>query len=147
MNDDLTLFEGGSAVDDRGEVGFINELDLSGVRRLYTVSNHSPGLVRAWHAHKKEAKFVSVLVGAAVVAAVRIDDWASPSKELPVQRYVLSSNKPRVLYIPAGFANGAMTLAADTRLLYLSTATLEESREDDFRFPARYWDPWHVEER
>jgi len=147
MNDDIALFEGGSAVDDRGEVGFINELDLGGVRRLYTVSNHSPGLVRAWHAHKKEAKFVSVLVGAAVVAAVRIDDWASPSKELPVQRYVLSSNKPRVLYIPAGFANGAMTLAADTRLLYLSTATLEESREDDFRFPARYWDPWHVEER
>ena len=33
------------------------------------------------------------------------------------------------------------------RLLWFSTATLAESAADDYRFPARYWDCWKVEER
>lgn len=147
MKDELTLIEGGAAVDDRGVLGFINELDLGDVRRMYTVANHAAGYVRAWHAHRREAKFVSVVSGAAIVGAVQIDDWEAPSKDLPVHRYVLSASKPSILYIPPGFANGAMTLTADTKLLYLSTATLEDSKGDDVRFPARYWDPWRVEER
>jgi hypothetical protein len=31
--------------------------------------------------------------------------------------------------------------------MFFSTSTLEESLRDDIRFPARYWDPWQVEER
>lgn len=30
---------------------------------------------------------------------------------------------------------------------HLGVTAAEENREDDVRFPARYWDPWHVEER
>jgi dTDP-4-dehydrorhamnose 3,5-epimerase len=52
-----------------------------------------------------------------------------------------------VLYIPPGYANGAMTLTSDTMIQYFSTATLEESKGDDIRFDARLWDPWQVEER
>jgi dTDP-4-dehydrorhamnose 3,5-epimerase len=144
---EIELIEGGTSVDDRGEVLFLNEVDFSRVRRFYTVANHTPGFVRAWHAHRREAKFVFVVQGAAVVAAVRIDDWENPSKAAKVHRYVLSSRKPTVLYIPPGFANGTMTLTADTTLIYFSTVSLEESRADDTRYDARYWDPWHVEER
>ena len=52
-----------------------------------------------------------------------------------------------MLEIPAGYANGAMSLLPGTRLMYLSDATLDGSLGDDFRYPARHWDPWHVEER
>jgi hypothetical protein len=38
-------------------------------------------------------------------------------------------------------------LAPQTKLLYVSDASLEASLEDDIRFPARYWDPWQVAER
>jgi hypothetical protein len=40
-----------------------------------------------------------------------------------------------------------MSLSPSTKLLYLSDATLDASLDDDIRFPARHWDPWHVAER
>jgi dTDP-4-dehydrorhamnose 3,5-epimerase len=142
-----TFIPGGLAVDDRGEVGFANDFAFDGVRRFYTVSNHGRGFVRAWHGHRREAKYVTVTAGAAVVAAVRVDDWENPSPALVPGRWVLSAAKPSVLYIPAGYANGFMSLTEDTRLMFFSTATLEESAGDDVRFDARLWDVWNVVER
>ena len=43
------LIEGGLAVDDRGEVGFINDFNFDRVKRFYWVSNHISGFIRAWH--------------------------------------------------------------------------------------------------
>ena len=142
-----TLLEGGLSVDDRGSVSFVNSFDFSGVKRFYAVSNHRAGFVRAWHAHRREAKYASVVQGAAIMGAVKIDDWEAPSKTSQPFRAVLSAEKPAVLYIPAGYANGFMSLTADTKILFFSTSSLEESRGDDVRYPARYWDIWTVEER
>lgn len=141
------LIPGGLAVDDRGTLRFANEFQFDGVRRFYMVSNHSVGLVRAWHAHRHEAKYVFVVSGAAIVGAVEIDDWSLPGKDMEVQRYVLSADKPGILFIPPGFANGFKSLTQDTRLMFFSTATLEQSRRDDVRYDAHYWDIWSVEER
>jgi dTDP-4-dehydrorhamnose 3,5-epimerase len=141
------LIEGGLAVDDRGEVTFVNEFDFRGVKRFYTVSNHRAGFVRAWHAHRREAKFVTVVQGAAIVAAVAIDNWKAPAKDAEVHRFVLSAKQPAVLYIPPGYANGFMSLTPETRLVFFSTSTVEESRDDDVRYDARYWNPWDVMER
>lgn len=141
------LIEGGRAIDDRGSVSFVNDFDLAGIKRFYVIRNHRQGFVRAWHAHRREAKYVTVLAGAAVVAAVRIDDWEKPSRDAQVDRYVLSAEKPAVLYIPAGFANGFMSLTTDAQLAIFSTSSVEESRGDDIRYEARYWDVWSVEER
>ena len=141
------LINGGLAVDDRGQVAFVNDFDFKGIRRFYMVSNHSVGSVRAWHAHKKEAKYILIVKGVALVGAVAIDDWERPSKEAEVHRYVLSEKIPKVLYIPAGYANGFMSLTKDAQLIFFSTSTLEESLDDDIRYDSRYWDIWSVEER
>lgn len=141
------LIPGGIAIDDRGELAFANDFHFEGVKRFYTVRNHRQGFVRAWHAHRREAKYVLAVSGAAVVGAVRIDNWDTPGKELPVERFVLSANKPSVLYIPPGYANGFMSLTEDLRLMFLSTATLEESAGDDVRYESRYWNIWQVIER
>jgi len=141
------LIPGGLSVDDRGEVGYVNGFDFSGVKRFYTVANHRAGFVRAWHAHRNEAKYVTVTDGAALVGAVEIDDWQNPSRNLEVTRHVLSARNPCVLYVPAGYANGFMSLTPDARLVFFSTATVEESRSDDIRFDARHWDIWTVVER
>ena len=58
MNHELKFFAGGSAVDDRGKLQYCNDFDMAEVRRFYVVSNHETRFVRAWHAHKQEAKFV-----------------------------------------------------------------------------------------
>lgn len=141
------LIEGGLAVDDRGKVAFVNDFSFEGVKRCYMVSNHRVGFVRAWHAHRREAKYIMVVKGEAIVAAVAIDDWDNPAKDSPINRYILSEQKPAVLYIPRAYANGFMTLSPDTLIMYFSTSSLEESQGDDIRYHARYWDPWQVEER
>jgi len=134
-------------VDDRGQVAFVNGFDFAGVRRFYAVSNHRQGFIRAWHGHKQEAKYVAVVQGSALVCAVKVDDWANPSKDAQIHRHVLSQQKPSVLFIPAGFANGFMSLTEDAKLIFFSTSTVEESRNDDIRFESRHWDPWQVVER
>ena len=141
------LIEGGLVVDDRGVFGFVNGFDFSKIKRFYLVANHKVGFVRAWHAHKKESKYVVAVKGSALVGAVKIDNWSKPSRDAKVWRYVLAENKPAVLYIPFGYANGFMGLTKDAKLMFFSDQTLEKSRADDFRFDARYWDPWQVAER
>lgn len=141
------LIGGGIHVDDRGETVFVNAFDFRDVKRFYTIANHRSGTVRAWHGHKREAKYVSAVRGAFLVCCVKIDDWEGPSKELHIHRFVLAEHSPAVLYIPAGHANGLMSLADDAKAIVFSTATLQESATDDFRFPARMWDAWSIEER
>jgi dTDP-4-dehydrorhamnose 3,5-epimerase len=141
------LLAGGLSVDDRGEVGFVNDFGFEGVKRFYTVSNHRQGFVRAWHGHQREAKYVLAVGGAALIGVVPVDNWDQPSRDAPVERFVLSTHKPAVLYIPAGHANGFMSLTADLKLVFFSTASLEESQADDFRYDARYWDIWGIVER
>lgn len=143
------IIEGGFAIDDRGQITFANGFALGKVRRFYMVENFSTQTVRAFHGHRREEKFVFVVHGSALVAAVRIDDSIRPSREAQPCRFVLSDRQPRILQIPAGFANGFRVLEPGTKILFFSTATLEESKADDCRFPFDYWGEqvWKVEPR
>ena len=141
------IIKGGIAFDDRGYVSFVNDFSFDQVKRFYLVENYSANFVRAWHAHRHESKMVSVIKGSAIIAAVEIDDWDRPDRDAEVHRWVLSAGAPAIVTIPAGYANGFMSLEPHTTLAYFSTATLEESAGDDVRYPADYWNPWTVEPR
>ena len=143
------LLEGQCSVDDRGQLTFCNTFDFKGVKRFYMVENHSTQVIRAWHGHMKESKVLFVVSGAAIAAAVKLDDSKNPGKDHPIHRFVLSSKKPSLLYIPAGFANGFRFLEKGTKLMLFSSSSLEESKNDDFRFPHDYWgeEVWKVKHR
>lgn len=143
------MIEGGLAVDDRGSVGFVNDFNFSGVRRFYKVENFSRDVIRAFHGHLREGKYVYVVSGSIILAAVPLDDLKSPSRNAQVARYVLSARKPAVVFVPPGYANGFRALEDGTQVLFFSTSTLEESKGDDYRFPADYWGSqiWEVENR
>ncbi len=136
-------------MDDRGQLTFANDFSFEGIRRFYMVENFSTDVVRAFHGHVHEEKYVLVVSGAALVAAVLMDHPVQPSKANPVQRFVLSEKKPAVLYVPAGYANGFRPLQPGTKIMFFSSATLEESKSDDHRFPFDYWgkEVWSVENR
>jgi dTDP-4-dehydrorhamnose 3,5-epimerase len=131
------MFEGKVVADDRGTVKFVNDFNFEGVRRFYMVENHRRGYIRAWHGHKKEGKYIFVPSGAALIGAVALD-----TRTIPPEKFILCEEIPKVLWIPPGYANGAMTLREGTKIIYFSTATLEETKGDDERFPYDTWDIW-----
>ena len=144
---EIKLISGDIAIDDRGSVSFVNDFNFKGVKRSYTVENHKVGFIRAWHGHKKEAKYVHVISGSALIAAVKVDDWNSPSKSLEVNKFTLSENKPSILFIPPGYANGFKSLTANTKIVFYSTASLDESAGDDYRFDYNFWNIWEDDYR
>lgn len=143
------LIEGGIAVDDRGQLIFANDFDFRDVKRFYMVENFDLDTIRAWHGHQRETKYAFVASGSAIVAAVEMDNLEAPNQTNEVHRFVVSARKPAILHIPAGYANGFKALENGTRIIFFSTATLEESRGDDYRFPVDYWGEqvWQVGHR
>ena len=143
------LIPGGLAIDNRGELTYNNEFrfDKVNIKRFYMVSNHESHFIRAWHAHKKEAKYATVVKGIALIGAIKIDNWNKPSKKLHINEFILSEKNPAILYIPAGYANGFMNLIKDTKIIFFSTSVLEESKGDDYRFDSHYWNCWTIKER
>lgn len=130
---------GGRSVDERGVVSFVNDFDFKGVKRFYVIQNHAPLTIRAWHGHKTESKYVFVVSGAARIAWVPI---VNPDKK-PPESVAMMGSYPHVLFIPPGFYNGSQTLVSGTKIIYFSTATLEESNNDDIRMSPNKWaDIW-----
>jgi len=149
LNKKPYLIEGGLAVDDRGQLTFANDFNFSNVKRFYMVENFSQDVIRAFHGHLKEEKYVLVVSGSAIIAVVEMDNTTKPKKSNEVHRFILSSRKPCILHIPAGYANGFKALEENTQIIFFSTSSLEESKGDDYRFPYDYWgkEIWQVENR
>ena len=141
MNDNSVphLMGGGIASDARGSVSFVNPFNFSGVKRFYVIENAVMGLPRAWHGHRTEHKFVYVASGRAVICAAHMDTGR-------VLRFVMDEATPAVLHIPAGWANGSMSLEPNTKIIHFSTVSLKESEGDDERSPLdAFVDVWHSE--
>jgi len=137
MESKVTLYKGGLFADDRGFLKFINDFNFEGVKRFYQVENYERGFIRAWHGHKKEGKYVYVVQGSAIVGAVNMETQA-------VEKFILSAAKPEILWIPAGYYNGFKTLEENTKLIFFSTSTIDESKGDDIREEYDKWDIWDI---
>lgn len=135
------LLNVGKSEDQRGYVEFYNELKLDYYKRFYIVSNPIEGTVRAWHGHKIEEKLIKVLNGEFLICLVKVDNWDQPSKNLEILEYKLNENSG-LLYVPSGYANGAINLNSDSKVMYFSSLVLEDSINDDYRFDSKYWNPW-----
>ncbi len=148
--DEVRLIEGRKIIDDRGALSCVNGFDFKGVKRAYMVENHDSHFTRAWHGHKLEGKYVQVVSGSAIVAAVPLkafDKHMTPVFDFP-DRYILASDVPSVLWIPPGYANGFKNLIADTKIMFYSTCSFEEAKGDDYRWPCTYFsDCFEIEER
>ena len=134
------IINGNLFVDDRGTLRFVNDFDFSGVKRFYQVENHRRDFIRAWHGHKKEGKYVYVIDGTALVGVVNME-----TEE--INKFILSSKQPKILWIPPGNYNGFKTLEENTKVIFFSTTTLEESMGDDIRQPYDKWNIWEEDYR
>jgi dTDP-4-dehydrorhamnose 3,5-epimerase-like enzyme len=139
------LIEGGFSADDRGVLAFFNAMDFSKIKRFYIVDNFSTETIRGWHGHMKEEKFAIALSGAALFVVCPID---APAKQLlTADRETVTLLSDRILWIPAKCAHGFRCLVPMTRILFFSTATLEESKADDYRWAITETELWKVKNR
>lgn len=134
--------------DDRGIFGPIMN-DLNGlklehnnpkksisIKRVYYVYNHAVGTTRGWHMHRKEFKVFAILNGAAKFMALKLD---KKGDKVDLKSFASSTRLPKLIVIPPGWANAWMSLEHDTILLCLSSSTLEQSIDDDVRYPIDKW--------
>ena len=146
------IIRGGSKLDDRGVLSYVNDFDFAGVVRFYLIENHAPGFIRAWHGHRREAKFVFVVSGTAMICAAPLEAFekyeGGDFKQAGIFRRVLSGHRPAIMYIPPGYANGAMAIKPDTKIMHFSTLRMGEDPGDDVRFPAEIFkEVWLVKSR
>lgn len=133
------LLDGSIFIDERGLVISFNNFNFNNIKRFYQVENFNSSIIRAFHGHKKEAKYVRVLSGAILVCLVEISNFVEPDKNAQIEKFVLSEQKPQILYIPPHYANGFKILQPKTKVIFYSTSDLKSSKKDDFRFPYNYW--------
>lgn len=135
----MQIITGGTHTDKRGTISFVNDFDLTAVKRMYCIEHPDTETFRAWQGHQKEQKWFFVTKGIFEIALVQPDNWQYPSKDLSVQLIRLSAKEPQVLHVPGGYANGFRALEPDSKLLVFSDFFVDESKLDDFRFDTGYW--------
>ncbi len=135
-----------SISDDRGLlIPFTDDIDHQLFRRCYRVENYGKGIIRGLHYHMKEIKIFTIVSGAGKFitlelppdlatenASEKIKDFVSKNPK-NIKSFVLSSRHHGVLFIPAGFANGWVSLEDHTILVSLSNLRYEEAKDDDIR--------------
>lgn len=129
------IINGNIYVDDRGYLVYSNDFDMSRIKRFYAVENINTNVVRAFHGHRKEEKYVLVISGTALFVIAKMEE---NNKLVNPQRFVLSARSPKILYIPSGYSNGFKSLEDKTKIIFFSTLDINESRNDDYR------DKWNV---
>lgn len=133
------IIEGGIHTDHRGQISFVNGMVFDAIVRFYIISNSEEQPLRAWQGHRIDNKYFYCVQGSIRVHFVKVDNWESPSKDLPVESVLLSANESKVLHIPEGYANAIESLEAGSKLISFSTLPLEHTAEDDVRFPPEMW--------
>lgn len=136
----MHVIQGNTHTDHRGTVRFVNDFTFDGIKRFYIITHPDTTTIRAWQGHKLETKYFYVTKGSYLINWIEIDNWQQPSKDLNINIHTLSITQSEILIIPPGHATGFKALEPDSTMIVFSDMSLEESKEDDFRFPVEYWD-------
>lgn len=134
------LIKGSIFTDERGKLNFINTLDMSAIVRFYEIAPRNTGIIRGWQGHREEKKWFYCHTGAFVVNLIQMDDFENPSSYLKPERFLLEAKNPKVLEISGGYATGFKAVEENSIFQVFSNFSLEQSKNDDFRYPIEKWD-------
>ena len=133
-----TLISGNCHQDERGQLFYNNDFDTTCIKRMYVIENHSVDFVRAWQGHKIEQRWFSAVQGRFNIQLIAVDNWDTPSENLPRIEYHLHSEKLDILYIPAGYISSIQALEEKSKLVVMADYHLGELN-DEFRYPMNYF--------
>lgn len=132
--------EGAGFSDERGKLRFFNTFDMHEIVRFYEVAPSDSQTIRAWQGHENEKKWFYCNTGSFMVHLIKVNDPHNPSEDIIPEKFLLDANKPSILEIPGGYANGFRAMEEGSKLLVFSNFGLEESKKDDFRYPVEKWE-------
>jgi dTDP-4-dehydrorhamnose 3,5-epimerase-like enzyme len=135
----LSFIKGGFAEDARGRIRFVNDFDMSQVKRFYIIKNADTDLIRGWRAHRIEQRWFYVLSGSFVIDIVTIDNWEQPTQSLSVEKIHLKDTDNSVFYLSTGYATTIQAASENAELLVFGDYGIEHASEDDYTYPLNYF--------
>lgn len=130
---------GGQHTDERGTLCFINDFDMTPVKRFYTISHPDTSIIRGWRGHKIEQRWFHVSRGSFEIKLVQIDDWVKPNRNLTQDVFILTSEESTVLHVPVGFASSLRAFEPDSKLIVFADTDIQNTQHDDYLFPVDYF--------
>jgi dTDP-4-dehydrorhamnose 3,5-epimerase len=101
--------------------------------QLYVSLNY-PGVIRAWHYHKKQDDYWAVVKG--MIKAVMYDAREGSPTHGQVQEVFLGEQNPVLLKIPEGVIHGYKTIGVEPSLLInIPTEAYMPADPDEYRLP------------
>lgn len=132
------LLEGKKHQDERGIITFNNDFDASQIKRIYTIENSSTDYIRGWQGHKIEQRWFACMKGSFEISVIKVDDFENPSKDLTIQKYLLTDDILTYLHVPSGCITSIQANEINSKLLVLADFGLGEIN-DEYRFDLNYF--------
>lgn len=136
----LSFIQGDVAKDGRGQIRFVNEFDMSLVKRFYIIKNADTELIRGWRAHRIEQRWFYVLSGSFNVDLVKIDNWEAPNQSLPIENVILNTVDMKVLHVPVGYGTAFRALESESELLVYADYPITHAPLDDYTWKFDYFE-------
>jgi|SRR5690606_14219419 len=135
----MNIIRGGISLDNRGQIRYVNEFDMSSIKRFYIIQNSDTELIRGWRAHRIEDRWFYVISGSFEINIVQIDNWDQPSVDLSIHKYNLSAEKLQLVHLPAGYGTAIRALEKNSELLVFANYGLEHASFDNYTWPLDYF--------
>jgi len=136
------IISGGIFEDERGRMRYVNDFKFEAINRFYMIKHNSQNIIRAWQGHKLEKKYFYTIIGAFVIAWVKIDNFQNPSPFLKAEYYEINSRKSEILFLPPGYANGIKASQPNSELMIFSNLEVNKSGNDITRYDQKLWFDW-----
>lgn len=133
------VITGGQFKDNRGRLSFVNDFDMTQVRRFYMIEHDNVEFIRGWRAHKTEQRWFYVSQGCFKIKLVKIDHWIEPNIALDQLEFILNEINSQILHIPKGYASSLQALEENSKLIVFADFGIDNAQNDDYLFPADYF--------
>ncbi|WP_418359218.1 hypothetical protein [Sphingobacterium detergens] len=136
---DLSIIKGGIATDQRGQIRFVNDFDMSLVKRFYIIKNKDTELIRGWRAHRIEQRWFYVLSGTFSISLVKINDWTNPDPNSFIEEFVLEASEMQIFHVPEGYGTAFRALEAESEVMVFADYPLAHAVFDDHTWPIDFF--------
>lgn len=133
------IITGGRHQDQRGVLSFVNDFDISAVKRFYKIRHLDTKTIRGWRAHKIEQRWFHITAGTFLINVVAIDNWEIPKKDAHQLSFEISVSDDSVLHVPAGYATSLRALTENAEMVVFGDYAIEHASLDDHLFPSDYF--------